>query len=162
MGGFSENEEALIRISWEELMQNFPHISLRFFTSIVEIAPEAKDMFSFLRDADEIPQNNPLLRGHAMKVFKLTYESAMQLREKGEVVVEDTLLKYLSSVHIKNGILDTHFEVLKEALLKTIKEAMGDRWSEDVNRVWAAAYDGLATAVKQEMKESIDGVLQIL
>lgn len=39
---------------------------------------------------------------------------------------------------------------------------MGDRWSEDMNGVWAAAYDGLATAVRKEMKDSIDGVFQIL
>lgn len=38
---------------------------------ILEIAPAAKNMFSFLRDSPEIPQNNPKLKAHAVKVFKM-------------------------------------------------------------------------------------------
>ncbi|KAK2634161.1 hypothetical protein Ddye_028953 [Dipteronia dyeriana] len=57
-------------------------------------------MFSFLRYSDEVPQNNAKLKSHATKVFKLTYKSALQLREKGEVTVSDTTLKYLGSVHV--------------------------------------------------------------
>lgn len=40
---------------------------------ILEIAPAAKGMFSFLKDTDEIPQNNPKLKAHALKVFKMVY-----------------------------------------------------------------------------------------
>lgn len=40
---------------------------------ILEIAPAAKDMFSFLRDSDEVPHNNPKLKAHAVKVFKMVY-----------------------------------------------------------------------------------------
>lgn len=115
-------------------------------------------MFSFLRDSDEIPQNNPLLQAHAAKVFKMTYESATQLREKGEVVIEDTTLKHLGFVHVKKGVLEPHFEVLKGALLKTIKEAMREKWSEDMNNAWGTAYDELATAIKKEMTFNVEGV----
>ncbi|KAF7811613.1 non-symbiotic hemoglobin 2 [Senna tora] len=114
---------------------------------------EAKDMFSFLRDSEEIPENNPKLKAHAVKVFKMTCESAIQLREKGEVVVADTTLKHLGNVHLKKGVLDPHFEVVKEALLRTIKEAMGEKWSEDMSNAWAKAYDELGAAIKKEMKE---------
>lgn len=37
---------------------------------IMENAPEAKNMFSFLQNTDEIPRNNPKVRAHAVKVFK--------------------------------------------------------------------------------------------
>lgn len=40
-----------------------------------------------------------------------TCESAIQLREKGEVVVSETTLKYLGSVHLQKGVIDPHFEV---------------------------------------------------
>ena len=40
---------------------------------ILEIAPAAKDMFSFLRDTDEVPHNNPKLKAHAVKVFKMVF-----------------------------------------------------------------------------------------
>ncbi|KAK6137883.1 hypothetical protein DH2020_028373 [Rehmannia glutinosa] len=115
-------------------------------------APAAKNMFSFLKDTDEIPQNNPKLKAHAVKVFKMTCESAIQLHEKGEVVVADTTLKWLGSVHLQNGVIDPHFEVVKEALLRTVKEAIGEKWSEEINGAWEEAYDQLATAIKNEMK----------
>ncbi|XVF23467.1 hypothetical protein REPUB_Repub13aG0041400 [Reevesia pubescens] len=151
---FSENQEAVVKESWEVLKQNIPELSLRFFTLILEIAPAAKNMFSFLRDSEEINHNNPELKAHAVKVFKMTCESAIQLREKGEVVVGDTTLKYLGSVHLKNGVIDPHFEVVKEALLRTIKEAIGEeKWSEEMSCAWSEAYDQLAAAIKAEMKE---------
>ncbi|KAI9098411.1 hypothetical protein K1719_025036 [Acacia pycnantha] len=158
MCGFGEREVALVRSSWDQLMQNIPHYSIRFFTSIVEIAPVAKDMFSFLRASDEIPQNNPQLQAHAVKVFKMTYESAIQLQEKGEVVIEDSTLKHLGFVHVKKGVLEPHFEVLKGALLNIIKEAMREKWSEDMNNAWSTAFDELATAIKREMTFSVEGV----
>ncbi|KAI9157251.1 hypothetical protein LWI28_019249 [Acer negundo] len=150
---FTEKQEALVKDSWEILKQNILENSLRFFTIILEIAPAAKAMFSFLKDSDEIPQNNAKLKSHATKVFKMTCESALQLREKGEVIVSDTTLKYLGSVHVKNGVIDLHFEVVKEALLRTIKEAVGENWSEEMGCAWGEAYDQLAAAIKAEMKQ---------
>ncbi|XP_009605782.1 anaerobic nitrite reductase HB2 [Nicotiana tomentosiformis] len=149
--GFTEKQEALVKDSWEIMKQNIPQLSLRFFSLILEIAPAAKNMFSFLKDSDEIPHNNPKLKAHAVKVFKMTCESAVQLREKGEVVVGETTLKYLGSVHLQKGVIDPHFEVVKEALLRTVKEAMGEKWSEDTKEAWGEAYDQLAAAIKAEM-----------
>ncbi|XP_021762214.1 non-symbiotic hemoglobin 2-like [Chenopodium quinoa] len=150
---FTEKDEALVKESWDIMKLNIPEYSLRFFTIILEIAPAAKDMFSFLRDSEEIPHNNPKLKAHAVKVFKMTCESAIQLREKGEVVVGETTLKYLGAIHLKNGVADPHFEVVKQALLRTVEEATGDKWSEELKCAWSIAYDELAAAIKAEMKE---------
>ncbi|KAJ4885848.1 Non-symbiotic hemoglobin 2 [Raphanus sativus] len=139
--------------SWEILKQDIPKYSLHFFSQILEIAPAAKDMFSFLRDTDEVPHNNPKLKAHAVKVFKMTCETAIQLREKGKVVVADTTLQYLGSVHLKSGVLDPHFEVVKEALVRTLKEGLGEKYNEEVEGAWSQAYDHLALAIKAEMKQ---------
>ncbi|XP_012466814.1 non-symbiotic hemoglobin 2 [Gossypium raimondii] len=155
--GFTEKQEGLVKESWGVLKQDIPHFSLRFFSLILEIAPGAKNMFSFLRESEEIPQNNPKLKAHAVKVFKMTCESAIQLREKGEVVVADTTLKYLGTVHVKSGVKDPHFEVVKEALLRTIEEAIGEeKWNEEMKNAWGEAYDQLAEAIKAEMKNHHD------
>ncbi|KAL2525915.1 Non-symbiotic hemoglobin 2 [Abeliophyllum distichum] len=150
--GFTEKQESLVKESWEVMKQNVSELSLRFFTLILNIAPSAKSMFSFLKNTDEIPQNNPKLKAHAVKVFKMTCESAIQLREKGKVVVADTTLKWLGAVHLQKGVNDPHFEVVKEALLRTVKEAMGEKWSEEMKGAWTEAYDQLATAIKDEIK----------
>ncbi|CAK7325352.1 unnamed protein product [Dovyalis caffra] len=109
-------------------------------------------MFSFLKDSVELPQNNPKLKAHAVKVLKMTCESAIQLHEKGEVVVTETTLKYLGSVHLKKGVIEPHFEVVKEALLRTVKEALREKWNEEMGLAWGEAYDQLAAAIKAEMK----------
>ncbi|KAF7148046.1 hypothetical protein RHSIM_Rhsim03G0111000 [Rhododendron simsii] len=93
------------------MKQNIPEFSLRFFTLILEIAPAAKSMFSFLKDTDEIPQNNPKLKSHAVKVFKM-------------------------------------------ALLKTVREAVGGKWNEEMKGAWGEAYDQLAMAIKAEMMKA--------
>ncbi|TMW87271.1 non-symbiotic hemoglobin 2 [Solanum pennellii] len=149
--GFTDKQEALVKDSWEFMKQDIPQLSLRFFSLILEIAPVAKNMFSFLKDSDELPENNPKLKAHAVKVFKMTCESAIQLREKGEVVVGETTLKYLGSIHLQKGVADPHFEVVKEALLRTVKEAMGNKWKDEMKEAWSEAYDQLAAAIKAEM-----------
>lgn len=35
--------------------------------------------------------------------------------------------------------------------MRTVKEAMGEKWSEDVKEAWGEAYDQLAAAIKAEM-----------
>ncbi|EXB39439.1 Non-symbiotic hemoglobin 2 [Morus notabilis] len=151
--GFGEKEESLVKESWEAMKPNVADLSVCFFTNILDIAPAVKDMFSFLRDSDEVPQNNAKLKAHAIKVFKMTCESAIQLGEKGEVVVPDSSLKHLGSVHLKNRVVSVHFEVVKEALLRTIKEAVGEKWSDDMASAWGQAYDELAAAIKNEMNQ---------
>ncbi|CAK9176847.1 unnamed protein product [Ilex paraguariensis] len=69
--GITDKQEAMVKDSWEVVKQNIPELSLRFFTLILEIAPTAKNMFSFLEGTDEIPHNNPMLKAHALKVFKM-------------------------------------------------------------------------------------------
>ncbi|KAJ0044363.1 hypothetical protein Pint_05913 [Pistacia integerrima] len=101
--GFTENQEVLVKESWDILKLNIPELSLRFFAT--------------------------------------------------EVTVAHTTSKYLGSVHLKNGVIDPHFEVVKEALLRTIKEGVGKKWSEDMGSAWSEAYDQLAAAIKAEMKE---------
>ncbi|KAJ1435818.1 Leghemeoglobin, iron-binding site [Sesbania bispinosa] len=148
---FTERQEALVNSSHEAFTQNISRLSIIFYTLILEKVPAAKDMFSFLKDSDGIPHNNPNLEAHAEKVFDLTRSSAAQLRAQGKVEIEAVALKFLGFVHAKKGVVDSHFEVLKEALLKTIKEAAGDKWSEELSNAWEIAYDELAAVIKKGM-----------
>ncbi|KAJ9540096.1 hypothetical protein OSB04_026602 [Centaurea solstitialis] len=153
--GFSEEQERLVKESWEIMKEDIPHLSLYFFTQVLEIAPAAKGLFSFLKDEEEIPQDNPKLKAHAIKVFKMTCEAAIQLREKGEIVVSGSTLKWLGSVHLQKGVIGPHFEVVKEALIRTVEKGVGEKWSEEMKGAWSEAYDHLAAAIKAEMKQEI-------
>ncbi|KAJ1404736.1 Leghemeoglobin, iron-binding site [Sesbania bispinosa] len=146
--GFTDKQEALVNTSYEAFKKNLPGYSVLFYSFILEKAPAAKGLFSFLKDSDGVPQNNPSLQAHAEKVFGLVRDAAAQLRATGVVVLADASL---GSVHVQKGVTDPHFVVVKEALLKTLKEAAGVTWSDEVSIAWEVAYDGLAATIKKAM-----------
>ena len=143
MGAFTEKQEALVSSSFEAFKANIPQYSVVFYTSILEKAPAAKDLFSFL--ANGVDPTNPKLTGHAEKLFALVRDSAGQLKANGTVVADAAL----GSIHAQKAITDPQFVVVKEALLKTIKEAVGDKWSDELSSAWEVAYDELAAAIKK-------------
>ncbi|KAI4376031.1 hypothetical protein MLD38_013831 [Melastoma candidum] len=151
---FSVEQEALVVKSWNSMKKDAGDIGLKFFFRIFEIAPAAKNMFSFLRDSSDLLEQNQKLKSHALSVFVMTCESAVQLRQFGKVTVKDASLKDLGAIHFKNDVADAHFEVVRQALLETIREAVPEMWSQDMKDAWEEAYDQLAAAIKSEMRPS--------
>ncbi|KAK7356580.1 hypothetical protein VNO80_15855 [Phaseolus coccineus] len=143
MGAFTEKQEALVNSSWEAFKGNIPQYSVVFYTSILEKAPAAKNLFSFL--ANGVDPTNPKLTAHAENLFGLVRDSAAQLRANGAVVADAAL----ASIHSQKGVNDSQFLVVKEALLKTLKEAVGDKWSDELSSAVEVAYDELAAAIKK-------------
>ncbi|KAJ4800822.1 Non-symbiotic hemoglobin [Rhynchospora pubera] len=145
-------QEALVVNSWNEMKDDAPTFALKFFLRLFEIIPSAAKRFAFLRDSTLPLEKNPKLKAHAMGVFVMTCEAATQLRKTGKVDVgANTSVQHLASVHFKAGIADVHFEVLKFALLETIKEAVPYLWSEELKEAWSESYDHLVLAIKNEM-----------
>ena len=149
---FTEEQEALVVKSWNSMKKNAGELGLKFFLRIFDIAPSAKKLFTFLRDSDVPVEQNPKLKPHAMTVFVMTCESAVQLRKAGKVTVRESSLKDMGATHSKYGVVDEHFEVTKYALLETIKEAVPEMWSPEMKNAWGEAYDQLVAAIKNEMK----------
>ncbi|WJX58776.1 Leghemoglobin 1 [Trifolium repens] len=144
---FTDKQESLVNSSYESFKQNLSGNSIFFYTFILEKAPAAKELFSFLKGS-AVVQDSPQLQGHAEKVFGLVRDSAGQLRATGTVVLGNATL---GAIHVQKGVVDPHFVVVKEALLQTIKKAVGDKWSPELSTAWEVAYDALATAIKKAM-----------
>ncbi|KAK3022999.1 hypothetical protein RJ639_044993, partial [Escallonia herrerae] len=149
---FTEEQEALVVKSWSSMKKNAGELGLKFFLKIFEIAPSAKNLFSFLKDSDVPLEQNPKLKPHAVTVFVMTCESAVQLRKVGKASVKESSLIHLGATHFKYGVVDEHFEVTKYALLEIIKEAVPEMWSPEMKNAWGEAYDQLVAAIKKEMK----------
>ncbi|KAL9245030.1 hypothetical protein vseg_018729 [Gypsophila vaccaria] len=153
---FTEQQQALVVKSWNAMKPNSSELALKFFLRVFEIAPTAKKLFSFLRDSDDTPlENNPKLKAHALTVFVMTCESAVNLSKSGKVTVKDSNLKDLGELHFKYGVVDEHFEVVRFALLETIRDAVPEMWSEEMKEAWKGAYDQLTAAIKENMKPSL-------
>ncbi|XVE67417.1 hypothetical protein DITRI_Ditri08aG0159100 [Diplodiscus trichospermus] len=149
---FTEEQEALVVKSWNVMKKNAAELGLKFFLKIFEIAPSAQKLFSFLRESNVPLEQNPKLKPHAMAVFVMTCESAVQLRKSGKATVRESSLKKLGAVHFNYGVVDEHFEVTKFALWRPNKEAVPEMWSAETKNAWGEAYDCLVAAIKAEMK----------
>ncbi|MED6168354.1 hypothetical protein PIB30_010977 [Stylosanthes scabra] len=148
---FSAEQESLIVSSWDMLKNNSADHGLKFFLKIFSAAPEAKALFSYLKDSNVPLEQNPKLKSHATVVFVMIAESAVQLRKAGKVTVGNSSLKHLGVVHTKLGVTDAHFAVAKAALLETIKEGVPCIWSAALSDAWGVAYDQIVAAIKAEM-----------
>nr|prf hemoglobin I [Parasponia andersonii] len=149
---FTEEQEALVVKAWAVMKKNSAELGLQFL-KIFEIAPSAKNLFSYLKDSPVPLEQNPKLKPHAT-TFVMTTESAVQLRKAGKVTVKESDLKRIGAIHFKTGVVNEHFEVTRFALLETIKEAVPEMWSPEMKNAWGVAYDQLVAAIKFEMKPS--------
>eukprot|EP00250_Pteridium_aquilinum_P002442 c12658_g1_i1 orf=262-993(-) len=148
---FTEKQEALVKDTWAILKKDAGHHAMVLFMKVFEIAPSAKNLFSFLKDSDVPLDKNPQLKSHAVKVFVIICEAATSLRKKGEVSTPGTTMKDMSHSHLMSGVVDEHYEVVKLCMLKTLEEGLpADVWNEEVNSAWGAAYDELLVAMKAE------------
>ncbi|WVY96263.1 hypothetical protein V8G54_028414 [Vigna mungo] len=143
MVAFSDKQEALVNGAYEAFKADIPKYSVVFYTSILEKAPAAKNLFSFL--ANGVDPSNPKLTTHAEKLFGLVRDSAAQLKASGAVVADAAL----GAVHSQKAVNDAQFLVVKEALVKTLKEAVGAKWSDELSGAVEVAYDELAAAIKK-------------
>ncbi|KAE8654388.1 Non-symbiotic hemoglobin 1 [Hibiscus syriacus] len=131
--GFTEEQEPLVVKSWTAMKKNSAELGLKFFLKDPNVPLEQK------------------LKPHAMSVFVMTCESAVQLRKAGKVTVRETTLKKLGATHFKYGVVAEHFEVTTFALSETIKEAVPEMRSAEMKNAWGEAYDRLVEAIKAEM-----------
>lgn len=53
----------------------------------------------------------------------------------------------LARSHAGYGVQPSHYEDVKEALLWTLEQGLGNDWNDDVQRAWVACYDILTQAM---------------
>ena len=64
----------------------------------------------------------------------------------------DTLLpavRDLGRRHVGYGVLDAHYETVGEALLWTLGQGLGDKFTPEVEEAWVETYATLAEVMKQ-------------
>lgn len=145
-------KHAVVNATWSEMKKIAPEVSLQFFLNIFEIAPAARELFSFLRDWTEPVSQNARLRAHALLVFTTFGEAASQVGEEGGVEALTPVLQQLGRKHVPRGVQDVHFGVVKAALIKTIEERMPGPELGKVTQAWGEAFDTLAAIMKAEMR----------
>ena len=58
------------------------------------------------------------------------------------------VVRQLGVRHVKYGVLDEHYDTVGSALLWTLEQGLGDKFTPQVKKAWTTAYELLATAMQ--------------
>ncbi|EGB06702.1 hypothetical protein AURANDRAFT_16330, partial [Aureococcus anophagefferens] len=113
------------------------------FRHIFDIAPEAKGLFSFAKgkQSDEDLYNNLYLKKHGANVV-MTVNTAVEGLTDLDALVP--VLKGLGKRHPHTSpppqVLPPHYDVVGQALIATLGDALGPQLTPEVKEAWLAVY----------------------
>lgn len=109
-------------------------VAQQFYARLFEIAPELRPMFT----RDLASQGRKL-----MNVLKLVVHS---LENIGGLV---PFIAEMGQRHRGYGVLDAHYDLVGQALIWTLEQGLGEAFTDHHRGSWLAAYDLLASTMKQ-------------
>jgi hemoglobin-like flavoprotein len=123
------------------------------FAALAKNADATADVFySKLFTAD--PSLRPMFRGdlkeQARKLMRMIGVAVAGLNRLETIVpvVED-----LGRRHAGYGVRDSHYDLVGETLIATLAEALGPKFTAEVQEAWAAAYGVLASTMMRAANE---------
>lgn len=114
------------------------------FANVRPIAPVAAELFYerlFVLD----PSLRPMFKGdlvHQGRMLMAMLNSAVNGLTQLDTMVP--VVRQLGARHVKYGVRDEHYVTVGSALLWTLEQGLGDKFTPAVREAWAAAYDMLA------------------
>jgi hemoglobin-like flavoprotein len=104
-----------------------------FYTKLFELDPSVKPMFK----GDMQEQGRKLMQMIGMAVQGLTVPDEVT-----------GLLADLGRKHVEYGVVDTHYDTVRTALLWTLRQGLGVEFTPEGETAWTEAYEFLAKAMK--------------
>jgi hemoglobin-like flavoprotein len=140
MGDLAKTVE-LVQNSWKIVLGavDAETAGVILFRHIFTIAPEAKGLFSFAKgkQSDEDLYNNLYLKKHGANVV-MTVNTAVEGLTDLDALVP--VLKGLGKRHVGYGVLPPHYDVVGQALIATLGDALGPQLTPEVKEAWLAVY----------------------
>jgi len=130
---------AHVRESFDQLRPLPREFGARFYTHLFRLDPSLEKLFK-----------GSLENQAAMFSTAL----AMSVAGLGEDGYVPGSVRELGGRHFDYGIPEASYATFGNALLATLEESLGDRFTPDVRNAWAAAYESLASAMKQASREA--------
>ena len=89
---------------------------------------------------------------HARKVIKAVDTAISMLGPDLEPLAN--ILKDLGRLHVKYGIIPAHYDVVGQALIETLGDVMGDKFTNDLKASWAGVYDIISSTMIEGAKSA--------
>ncbi len=123
-----------VQATLDLLLKNEDRFASRFYDKVFEIAPETRALFkNNLKDQGRLLTH--MLSGI---VYSLSRPSHLKMG-----------LRTLGKNHTKYGVEAFHYPVVKQAILETIQEELGEEYNEDIGHAWEQAMDMIIDLMKE-------------
>jgi hemoglobin-like flavoprotein len=131
----SPETERLIRESWREMEPHAAEFADLFYVRLFEVAPEVRAMFA-LADMD----------AQKRKFVDMLAEIVRVLDDPARLVGE---VAASGSRHLDYGVQDRHYDIVGSALLWTLGQALGERFTPELREAWRETYGLLAAVMRR-------------
>lgn len=119
----------LIEESWDFVITNTAEAGQLFYNRLFEESPNLKPLFK----GD--------IRDQERKLISLITFAVSKLRNIDQII-ED--VRALGTRHKQYGVKDEYYTNVATALLWTLEQGLGARWTEEVKQAWTTLYLTLA------------------
>ena len=143
-GGPSTEQVQMCQDAWKKVIALDPTYkthTVLLYKNLFAIAPEALQLFSF-RDEPDL-YNSPKLLKHGKNVIKYMDRAITDLEKF------DEKLNALGTRHINYGVVGAHFDVLGQAFLNTLEQALGDDLTPELKEAYGRMWTAIALVVKR-------------
>ncbi|CAI5513308.1 unnamed protein product [Closterium sp. Naga37s-1] len=127
--------------------------ALVMYLTIFDICPEAKPLFSMVRESTEPSPVNPRLEAHATLAFTMMCEAFSNWDDPERVAKQTPFFRALGGRHLNYGIDGDDFPIFRTGFMKALQRAFGEEWFGDLEAAWCAAFDILVDMASSGMAE---------
>ncbi len=127
----TEQQKQVVRESWSRVEPIADKAAELFYTRLFELDPALKQLFK----GDMAEQGR-----------KLTLTLTVAVKSLDRLDQLTPILQDLGRRHGGYGVRDSHYATVGAALLWTLEQGLGERFTEEVGAAWEAAY-GLISSV---------------
>mmetsp|Transcript_5672 Transcript_5672/g.7875 ORF Transcript_5672/g.7875 Transcript_5672/m.7875 type:complete len:150 (-) Transcript_5672:157-606(-) len=120
-------------------------VAVEFYRNIFTAAPEALQLFSF-KDVPDL-YNSPQLKKHGSTVIKTVGTAVAGIRDLEKLA--PTLAK-LGKIHhdLGKGIGPAHYDLIGTSLIATIRQALKEDFTPEVEAAWVEVYAVISQAMQ--------------
>ena len=126
----------------KSLDPSFETQGVMLFRNIFTAAPDALQLFSF-RDVPNLYES-PALKRHGAGVFKAVEKALNDL--EGAI----GYLEKLGGTHVAKDVKPAHYTVVRDAVLLTLEQGLGDKFTAPLRAEWTAILDKVIAVMTKD------------
>jgi hemoglobin-like flavoprotein len=124
----------VVKNTWSYIVFQSEEVSLLFYTKLFELDPSLR----------------PLFRGNLEEQGKKLMDMLTMIISRLQRLQDiETEVRALGHRHVSYGTRPEHYQTVGQALLWSLENALGDRWTEETSQAWAEAYNRMASTMLQ-------------